>query len=231
MRILIIEDEAMAARMLKNALVSILGDAIDSIQVQYSVVGSECFLWERPVDLLFLDLDVDGRDGFELLKCAMAGSFHTIVVSGHGERALEAFEYGVLDFIQKPFSEERIRKALERYERGVASGSIKQLSVVAEGAVSLVPMDEVSYFQACDKRSFVCRKDGRVEICNKLLQDIEKLLPSGYMRIHRSFIVKLSEIRRLSARANGRYFISMRNGVVLPVSRAAYRALKESISL
>ncbi len=64
MKILIMEDEEMAGRMLKNILVGLLGQKIESIQIQTSLVGSKCYMWEHPVDILFLDLDLHGEDGF-----------------------------------------------------------------------------------------------------------------------------------------------------------------------
>jgi len=230
MRILIVEDEAPAGRMLKSILQRLLGDRIESIQIQTSVIGSECFIWERPIDLLFLDLDVGGKDGFEILKQATAGSFQTIVVSGHSERAIEAFEYGVLDFVAKPYTEERIEAALDRFEGTFRSGGLKYLSIPLEGKILLVPLEEVRYFEACDKRSLVCRKDGRVDLCNKMLQDIERILPQSFVRIHRSFIVAFSEIAELGVKAGGGYSVSIRNGDVLPVSRTIYPSLRKRIT-
>ncbi|WWW34360.1 response regulator [Stenotrophomonas rhizophila] len=58
-------------------------------------------------DGLLLDLNLGGEDGFELLRRAVAGRYHCVVVSAHRERALQAFEHGVLDFVPKPFSRER----------------------------------------------------------------------------------------------------------------------------
>src|SRR5271157_1945729 len=107
MRILIVEDEEMASRLLKNILIEILGEGIESIQVQRSLTASQCYLQDHTIDLLFLDLNLHVENGFALLASAAAGSFHTIVVSAHTDRAIEAFEYGVLDFVPKPYGEER----------------------------------------------------------------------------------------------------------------------------
>ena len=139
MRILIVEDEEMAGRMLKNILIGILGNGIESIQVQRSLIASQCFVLDHPVDLLFLDLNLHGEDGFDLLKNAAAGAFHTIVVSAHTDRAIEAFEFGVLDFVHKPYGEERIRLALGRYEKGLTNSRIKYLSIAREGRYRLSP--------------------------------------------------------------------------------------------
>jgi two-component system response regulator LytT len=229
MRVLIVEDEELAARMLKGVLVELLGSRLDSIQIQTSLIGSGCYLWDHPVDLMFLDLDLGGSDGFELLKSAAAGSFHTIVVSAHTERALEAFEYGVLDFVPKPYSRERMAKALTHYSSGPSARHLRYLSIPGEGRISLVPLETVCYLEACDKRTQVTRKDGQTFLCNKMLRDLERMLPAGYMRVHRSFIVNLAEIREIRERSDRRYALTMKNGRTLPVSRSTYPQLLEKI--
>ncbi len=227
MNILIVEDEAMAAGMLKSMLAGILGGDAVSIQWKATLGGSECFLWERPIDLLFLDLDLRGQDGFELLKNATAGSFHTVIVSAHTERALEAFEYGALDFIPKPATEERLRKALERCTGGLPQRSLKRLCVAHGGTVHIVPIEEVSYIEASEKASKIHLRDGGTEMCRKNLGDLEKILPENFIRIHRSYLVDMAEIRGLASSPGRRHFASLRNGASLPVGRDAYPLLKK----
>ncbi|WP_228076524.1 LytR/AlgR family response regulator transcription factor [Novilysobacter ciconiae] len=65
-------------------------------------------------DGLLLDLNLGGEDGFDLLRQAVAGRYHCVVVSAHRERALQAFEHGVLDFVPKPFTRERLGQTLNR---------------------------------------------------------------------------------------------------------------------
>lgn len=229
MRILIVEDEEMAGRMLKNILIGILGNGIESIQVQRSLIASQCYVMDHPVDLLFLDLNLRGEDGFDLLRNAAAGAFHTIVVSAHTDRAIEAFEFGVLDFVPKPYGEERIRLALDRYKKGLTNSRLKYLSIAREGRISLIPIESVNYIEAFDKQAKIYCKDGEVEICNKMLQNLEKILPAHYFRVHRSFIANLKEIRELLMLPNRRYSIRLNNGNNIPVSRSAYQLLRERI--
>jgi two-component system, LytTR family, response regulator LytT len=92
-----------------------------------------------------------------------------------------------------------------------------------------VPLEDVCYFEALDKRSLLCLKDGRIDRCNRMLQYFGSTLPPDFVRIHRSFIVDTREIRGLSTRSNGRYHATISNGDVLPVSRRAFRALKDRI--
>jgi DNA-binding LytR/AlgR family response regulator len=215
--------------MLKKMLISLLGDEIKTIKVQRSLLGSQCYIWEHQIDLLFLDLDLMGEDGFDLLKQAVAGAFHTIIVSAHVNRAIEAFEYGVLDFIPKPYDEERLRKALERYRDGQSGSRLKYISVAREGKISLIPMERVAFFEADDKTVKIHLEDGATESYSKTLQNLSKILTDEYFRIHRSFIIRLSDVNELRTSPNRRYSIELKNKKVLPVSRNIYPELKERI--
>jgi DNA-binding LytR/AlgR family response regulator len=227
MRILIVEDEAPAARMLKNMLGDILKGEAESVRIQRSLRTSRRYIWEHRIDLLFLDLDLNGEDGLDVLTCATAGAFHCIVVSAHHERALESFEYGVLDFVAKPYREERIEKALERYRKGLSDSRLKFVSIVREGKALLVPLEAISHIQADNRHSVIFEKDGTQETCNKMLHDLQKILPSYYARIHRSFIVNMGEVRQVTTYPDRRHSVLLKSGTDLPVSRGAYKVLKE----
>jgi DNA-binding LytR/AlgR family response regulator len=227
MKILIVEDEVVAARMLKKMIIQHLGDRVESIQIQSSLIGSQCYIWEHPIDLLFLDLDLDGDDGFNLLKEAVAGSFHTIIISAHVNRAVEAFEYGVLDFIPKPCSDERLKTTINRYNASFPNNGIKFLAVVRESQVTLIHLEHIIYFEADNKKVKIFRKDGEVLIHNKMLQNLEMILPPRFIRIHRSYIINLHEIRSIDIQPNHAYTLMLKNGNRLPVSRSAYQTLKK----
>ena len=114
MNALIVEDERMAARRLERMLRGILGDSVEQITCLERVEEAECFLASTTIDVLLLDLNLNGEDGFELLKKATAGPFQTIIVSANTGQALRAFEYGVLDFVPKPVERSRLERALAR---------------------------------------------------------------------------------------------------------------------
>src|SRR5688572_31129759 len=112
MKILIVEDEPVLAQRLARFCREILGGQLESLRVASMFSEASARLDESPIDLLLLDLNLHGRDGMQLLASSVAGSFHTIIVSANTEQALRAFEYGVIDFVPKPFSRERLEQAL-----------------------------------------------------------------------------------------------------------------------
>ena len=73
-----------------------------------------CFIENNSLDLVLLDLNLNGDNGFDLLTTAVSESFHTIVISAYKDQAITAFEYGILDFVPKPFNRDRLEQAFDR---------------------------------------------------------------------------------------------------------------------
>jgi two-component system response regulator LytT len=226
MRILIVEDEPVHSRYLANLLKE-TGIKISNIRFQKTLTAAECHLLENPIDLLFLDLNLYGEDGFDLLRGLAGASFCTIVVSAYAERAIEAYDCGVLDFIAKPVSKERLMTSLNRYrnERRQIENRLKYFSIVSDGIVEAIALADVIYFEAAGKNLHIHLRDTR-KTCRRKIADVERVLPSRFMRIHRSYIVDATTIARLTSAPGGRYAAHLRNGTELPVSRKLYANLR-----
>ncbi|PJZ84254.1 response regulator transcription factor [Leptospira harrisiae] len=115
MKVLILEDEPIHAKYLAKLLNSILELPIAEIIHATSLEMAYSYYRQSTIDLFFLDLNIFGSDGFHFLDKFPNETMKTIVVSANTDIAIRAFEYGVLDFLEKPVSEERLRLALERY--------------------------------------------------------------------------------------------------------------------
>ncbi|CAM2064147.1 Response regulator transcription factor [Sulfidibacter corallicola] len=231
MRILIVEDEPPIAEDLRLLVSRIVGPRLTSIRIETTLGAGLDSLAEKPVDLLLLDLNLHGRNGFDLLKEAVAHSFHTIVVSANTDRALEAFEYGVLDFVAKPYSEDRLRKALIRLDdpRMVQSHELRFLAVREGSGVTLVPVDELCYAKGADVYSELHLRDGRVVYCEKTLALLEQLLGDRAVRVHKSYLAIRALMRGLRSASGGKHELILANEERLPVSRMRYKALRAEL--
>jgi DNA-binding LytR/AlgR family response regulator len=231
MRVLIVEDEPLLAQRLERFCREILGEKLESIRGAALFSEASARLDESPIDLLLLDLNLHGRDGMELLQASVAGSFHTIIVSANTEQALRAFEFGVMDFVPKPFSKERLAAALARVtERdGRAAGAAKFLAVKKYGRVELVPIDRVLYVEGAGAYAELVLDDGKRELHDKTLEKVHALLPPGFERIHKSYVVRWSAVKALHAQEGGHHEAELKNGVRLPVGRARYKELREKL--
>ena len=114
MQLLIVEDEYSIARDIEYQCRQVLADQIATLKIVQTLEAAQDYLAKHHIDLLLLDLNLSGENGYDLLKYAVSGSFHTIVISAHTDRAMEAFAYGVLDFLPKPLEKPRLEKAFER---------------------------------------------------------------------------------------------------------------------
>ncbi len=230
MRILIVEDEAIAARGLEKLVRELLGKEIISLKIEKTLLGAECFLEEDLVDLVFLDLNLNGKYGFDLLKNISAQSFYTIIVSGSTEKAIQAFEFGVLDFVTKPISKDRLKKAIQKISNFRTNSKLtKFLSIKKNDKLEIIQIKEICFIQGKNKETLIYKKDLKTETHKKTLDALSKILPNHFYRIHKSYIVNLKEAKFLNSNNIGKYSLELKNGKILPVSRKIYSDLKKRL--
>ena len=231
MRILIVDDESKALKRLGRMTRSILGENSIIIETATSLAIAMEQINKFRIDLLLLDLNLNGKDGFEALKSVLAESFQTIVVSAYHDRALEAFEYGVLDFVPKPIKEERLKGAFDRFYGKQQNGDVlvKHLPVKLAGKVELVDVDDILYFSGANGFTEIHTTDGKTKLYDKTLDAIEIVHASRFERIHRSYIVRCDEIKAICSAQGTRYSIELKNGSELPIGRTRIEQLRQRL--
>jgi DNA-binding LytR/AlgR family response regulator len=221
MRILIVEDEAVAARGLERLLRQELAEKIESLKIQSTLTAAECFIEDQQIDLLFLDLNLDGEDGFHLLQSAAAACFQTIIISAHTHRSLEAFEYGVLDFLAKPISKERLQRSLKRFlERDFSTA--RQLAVRSDETIEIISVEQISYVEAQNNYVLIKTDDGRTLRHRKTMEALAQLLPPSFLRIHRRYLVDRGRVKQVQVSPGSMYRARLNDGSIIPVSRQVY---------
>jgi len=230
-RILIVEDEPIIARRTARLTRSILDEANLTIETAEQLDAAHDALRAVDIELLFLDLNLHGADGFDLLKASVAGAFHTIVISAYTDRAIEAFELGVLDFIGKPFGRERLAQALRRLRTDARTDPpARYLAVRTGGRVTLIDVERVHYLQGAGSYSELVLHDGSTELHDKSLKRLVTLLPSDFVRIHRSYVVRMSAVAHVHSREGSRYAVELRDGTMLPVGRTRIDAVRQRLA-
>ena len=229
MKVLIVEDEARIAKRVERMTKDFFGNTLVSLRVVESLKEGLDYIAKAKVDLVLLDLNLNGTDGFEMLRTAVAEPFDTIIVSAQKEHALRAFEYGVLDFVSKPFNRERLDKAFERVvskEKSVGNG-VRFLAVKKRGSINLVKVEDVLYVKGAGVYTELELKNGEIELHDKSLEKLEQLLPEIFERIHKSYLVKMTEAQRIIINPGSKYELELKNGELLPIGRTKYKDLKE----
>ena len=227
LRVMIVEDEPVVARRLARLTTEILTAEGVELSFARDVAGARTALALTSPDLLILDLNLGQEEGFDLIRDFSSHTFETIVVSAHTDRALDAFDYGVRDFVPKPFGRERLEKALRRALTSARpQHPIRYLGVRTGGRTELVPAADILYIEGAGTRSELVLRSGRRIRHDRLLDRLASVLPPQFERIHKSYIVDIRAVQRFEVREGSRYLVVLGDGTVLPVGRTRVQALK-----
>jgi two-component system LytT family response regulator len=233
---LIVDDERLARKELRSLLaahpeVSVVGEA-DSVAAALAALESE-----RP-DLVFLDIQLAGETGFDLLERAGAADFRTVFVTAFDAYAIRAFEVNALDYLLKPVNPDRLKKALDKLllnEPAPAAASLRPLDLDDRVYLELgdrsvfLKVALVTHIAAAGDYTEVFAAGGQKYLVEKPLREWEARLPEKFFaRIHRNCIVNLEYVERVESWFNRSQQLFLRGGgPPLTVSRRHAARLKE----
>ncbi|MTI32677.1 LytTR family transcriptional regulator DNA-binding domain-containing protein [Xanthovirga aplysinae] len=229
MHILIIEDETRIAKRIERMTRDFFSENLTSLHRVDELSEALEFIKKQPLDVVLLDLNLNGENGFDILSKAVSESFHTVIISAHKDRAISAFEYGVLDFVPKPFNQARLDQAFNKVllNEKTTEGNIQLLAVKKKGGIQLISIDELQYVKGAGVYTELYLRNGKKELHDKSLEKLEQLLPHTFERIHKSYLVKMSEVENIIVRSGSKYIASLKNGEMLPIGRTKYKSIKE----
>ena len=236
-RAVIVDDEPLARDMLREYL---------SADEEFEIVA-ECANGFEAVkavsvhdpDVLFLDIQMPKLDGFEVLSL-LDKSPAVVFVTAHDEYALRAFEVLALDYLLKPYSEERFRAVLQRVkarERSATVGSLasslrsKPLQRVVvrgdDGTIDVIPAARIDYVEADDDAIAIVTAGRKLRKQQPIGEIASELDPDRFVRIHRSYLLNIDRIEKIELYAKDSRVAILRDGTRLPVSRSGYATLRE----
>jgi DNA-binding LytR/AlgR family response regulator len=198
-------------------------------------------LEQHAPDVAFLDIRMPGVSGLEVARAAHAPC-QVIFTTAYEEYALQAFDEGVVDYLLKPISRDRLRRAIERVRARLARGSrvdvnsfidllqsrlvpgkqgIKWITATVGNSTKMFDIDEVLFFQAQDKYTRVVTADGEGHIRTPLRELLTALDSETFWQVHRSVLVRVGAIRAVEKEDDGKLRLTLRGHPdVLPVSSA-----------
>jgi two-component system, LytTR family, response regulator len=203
-------------------------------------------------DVLFLDVQMPQLDGFGVLQqLAPAELPVTIVVTAYDKYAIQAFDAHAIDYLLKPFSDQRFDNALararkylgtaeahaqaeqltaaaqERQSVDARSGFLERLVLKSNGCITFLDADDVDWVEAADVYVYLHVGRQKHLYRSSVTQLLQRLDPAKFVRVHRSAAVNTSRIRELHARSHGDFTLILKDGTELMLSRA-YRAHVEA---
>jgi two-component system LytT family response regulator len=188
-------------------------------------------------DLVFLDVQMPECDGFDVLELLGRDLPPAVVfVTAYDQYALRAFEAGALDYLLKPFDNDRFDRALGRAKERIAHGRdaprrMERLALKSAGQVSFVKVSEIDWIGAADY--YACLHVGtRTHLLRRSMAELDQELDQGvFCRIHRSSIVNLDRVRGLRLRLDGEYEVLLDNGTRLRLSRRYCKQLQSRLGV
>ena len=238
MRAVIVDDEPLARSSLRMLLAR--DPAIELVAECGSGEEAVERLRELRPELLFLDVQMPGIDGFDVLErlgphlpCAI------VFVTAFDQHALRAFDAGALDYLLKPYADARFGLALARAKEQVAQSRAARseaavstrLAVRSGRAVHFVALADILWVESADY-CVDLHVAGRTHTLRRSMASVEaELEPAGFCRVHRTAIVNLSHVRALEAGPDGEAEVVLDDGRRLPTSRRHRAALQERLGL
>jgi DNA-binding LytR/AlgR family response regulator len=238
MRTLIVDDEPIARQVLREGLEALPGVTV----VGEAANGREALqqIGEVQPDLVFLDLQMPVMGGFEVVQQLGGGHLPVVViVTAFDEHAIEAFEAGAIDYLLKPVSEARLRKAVER-ARSLAGRPLDNANAVAAIASAAAPagpaanrkivgrsgteyflldQEEILCFQAEGELVWIVTAKQRLLATQSLRKIEERLKGQQFQRVHRNAIVNVNHVRKMTAMSSQRWLVTLSNSLQIIVSK------------
>ncbi len=255
---LIVDDERAARQRLEDLLsreedLQIVGQ-VASGQEAIDAIGS------LSPDLVFLDVQMPGLTGTEVVQ--EVGPEHmpaVIFVTAYDQYAVKAFDLAAIDYLLKPFDDERFEQALARVRQAISSQEINELQgrlaallsettqptdlasptprylerigVEMRGQMRIVPVDQIDFITANGDYAELHVGDEAFLIREQMQALAKRLDPGQFYRIHRSTIVRLDRIDTLLDGQGGDYAVRLKDGKRLKVSRGRYEELQQHLGL
>jgi two-component system LytT family response regulator len=254
---LIVDDEPLARRTISDLLhddpeVEVIGECGSGAEAVASIR-------EQPPDLLFLDVQMPGMSGFDVLSRIEFENIPAIIfVTAYDVYALKAFEVHALDYLLKPFTDERFSEALARAKsqvelrevRGLArglraflrerpgvedlagrrKGFLTRFMVKLGSRVIFIDPADVDWIEA-DNYYIKLHVGGRAHLLRLSMKELEeKLDPKWFWRIHRSAIINLDRVKELHQHPSGEYVVVLKDGTELKLSRGRRERLQELLT-
>lgn len=217
LKLIIVDDEWLVREELKTMLmqyqeIKVVGEAANVSQAVELVN-------EIKPDVIFLDIQMPGATGFELLEKTEINS-EIIFVTAYDKYAIKAFEVNALDYLLKPINKERLSKTIKRllsHDRSTFRVSQKLryddvVYVLVNGSLKFIKVSLLKCIIAEGNYSFIYYKDRKKDLVTKTLQEWEEILPDDYfVRIHRSAIVNFEYVEQVKKCSNYTHLVYVRD--------------------
>ncbi|WP_343696134.1 response regulator transcription factor [Flavobacterium sp.] len=193
---IIVDDEPLAIKLLENHISKI--DQLHLVGTAGNALEAYKLIKSSPVDLIFLDIQMPDLTGIDFLK-SLKTKPKTIFTTAYREFAIEGFELEAVDYILKPITFERFFKAIERVLRNETQEKEEEFIMLrSNGLLHKIFLKSILFLESQGNDVKVILKEEKPIVAKHKISDLEiTLIAKGFLRIHRSFLVNLKEVKAL----------------------------------
>ncbi len=227
MRCAIVDDDELSIRLITEYINQT--DFLNLVGAYSSAIKASNVLLREPVDLIFLDVEMPGMTGLELIK-SLERKPQIILITSKRDYAIEAFEYQVADYLLKPVGYSRflkaVTKARELFEVKQKSASApKHLYIKEDSVLVNVALNDIVWIEALGDYVTIHLTDKKHTVLTTMKAMDGKLPPEEFMRVHRSFIVRVDKISNL----DGNMLVVGKK--LLPIGKSYRKALMDRLNI
>lgn len=223
---IIVDDEKNSRELLSSFLKEYCSD-INIVGKAKNVEEGHSLINEKKPKLIFLDIELSGGSGFDILDNIKATNVLTCFVTGYSEYAIKAIKYGAFDYILKPLDKEELVNVVKKAKKHLNNGENAKSSIVLYEGQKIIHIEcaDIEHIEVDGNYCIIHHKDKRKTLSGENLKHFNSILPEDeFSRIHKSYIIKLSEIKELEMKRTG--LVTLKSGKTLPI---ASRRKKEFI--
>lgn len=249
-RTIIIDDEPSAINVLSLLLKKKCKDDVEVVATTSSPSEGKVLIEQHKPDLVFLDIEMPGMTGIDLIRSLPNPNFHVVFVTAYDAYAVEAFELSAIDYLLKPIGADKVERVinkikdnirkhqllmneqlqqLERILKMNGNGNENKIGVGMADKIVFINIPEILYCEAQGNYTNVILHDGKKIMASKTLGEFESLFAhKNFFRIHHSYLINMNRVKEFQRYEGG--YVVMENNIKLEVSQRKRKDFLDAIS-
>lgn len=247
-RTIIIDDENSAINVLSLLLKKKCKDDVEVVATSNSPIEGKALIEQHKPDLVFLDIEMPGMTGIDLIRSLPNPNFHVVFVTAYDAYAVEAFELSAIDYLLKPIGADKVERVINKIKESIRKNQLlmneqlKQLERILKlnengdkigvgmaDKIVFVSIPEILYCEAQGNYTNVVMQDGKKLVASKTLGDFEtQFADRNFFRIHHSYLINMNRVKEFQRYEGG--YVLMENNIKLEVSQRKRKDFLDAIS-
>ncbi|HET6723025.1 MAG TPA: LytTR family DNA-binding domain-containing protein [Chitinophagaceae bacterium] len=249
-RTIIIDDENSAINVLSLLLKKTCKDDVEVVATTNSPAEGKSLIEQHKPDLVFLDIEMPGMTGIDLIRSIPNPNFHVVFVTAYDAYAIEAFELSAIDYLLKPIGADKVERVINKIKENIrkhhlrmneqlhqlekilkmhTNGNENKIGVGMADKIVFVNIPDILYCEAQGNYTNVILYDGKKIVASKTLGDFEnQLVGKNFFRVHHSYLINMNRVKEFQRYEGG--YVVMENNIKLEVSQRKRKDFLDAIS-